>query len=167
MPIKNPKELFAIMLSDVRQSTERMTAMLGEISSVADDPMVADALEESEFNTGQTLAKLDQCFKLIGEKPVKLRGRLREVLIEEALKEASEITSPVARQLWALSKGVQLIHLRTAEYIALIAASEITGNHEVRELLESCLADKLAAVERVRRLIRTIVEIKIRERSVA
>lgn len=167
MPVKNPRELFALMLSDVRQSAERMTAMLQEISNLADDPQVADALQESEFVARQDLAKLDQCFKLIGEKPAKLRGRVREVLIAETLKDASDIATPAARQLFVLSKAIQLIHLRVAEYIALIAASEITGNHVVRELLESCLADKLVAVERARRLIRTIVEIKIRERSVA
>ena len=167
MPIKNPKELFIAMLSDVRQSAERMTAMLSELSNVAEDPQVTDGLEESEFVAGQTVAKLDQCFKLIGEKPLKLRGRVREVLIEETLKEATEISSPVARRLWVLSKGIQLIHLRIAEYIALIAAAEITGNQEVRALLESCLSDKMAAVDRGRRLIRTIVESKITDRAVA
>lgn len=167
MPVKNPKELFVLMLSDVRQSAERMTAMLSELSNIAQDPHVTDALEEKEFVAGQTVAKLDQCFKLIGEKPLKLKGRVREVLVEEALKDAAEISSPIAKQLWVLSKGLQLIHLRTAEYIAMIAAAEITGNQEVRALLESCLADKMAAVDRVRNLIRAIVEGKIRERSVA
>ncbi len=167
MPVKNPRELFAIMLSDVRQNAERMTTVLREISQVAEDPQVTDALEESEFVARQDLAKLDHCFKLIGERPVKLRGRVREVLAAKILHEASEITSPIARQLFILSKVIQLIHLRVGEYIALIAASEITGNHTVRELLESCLADKLVAVERARRLIRTIVEMRIRVRSVA
>jgi ferritin-like metal-binding protein YciE len=167
MPVKNPRELFAILLSDVRHGAERTTSTLREISQVADDAEVSDALEESEFVAGQTLAKLDQCFKLIGEKPVKGRGRLRDVLLEDFVKDVADIQSPIAKQLFVLSKAIQLIHLRIAEYAALIAASEITGNHTVRELLESCLADKLVAVERARRLIRIIVETKIRERSVA
>jgi len=144
-----------------------MTEMLSEISDIAEDPLVTDALEESEFVAEQDLAKLDHCFELIGEKPVKLRGRVREILLEEIIAEASDITSPSARQLYVLSKAIQLIHLRIAECTALIAASEITGNHKVQELLESFLADHLAAVERARRLIRKIVEVKIRERSAA
>jgi ferritin-like metal-binding protein YciE len=167
MPVKNSRELFALMLSDVRQSSERMTEMLSELSDLAEDPLVTDALEESEFVAEQNLAKLDQCFKLIGEKPVKLRGRVREVLFEEVLNEASDIISPSTRQLYIVSKAIQLIHFRIAEYTALIAASEITGNQKVRELLESVLADNLTAVERARRLIRKIVEVRIRERSVA
>lgn len=46
------------------------------------------------------------------------------------------------------------MHLRIGEYMALIAASDVTGHYGVGVLLESCLADKLAFVERTRRLIR-------------
>jgi len=167
MPVKNARDLFVIMLSEVRQGAERTTTVLREISRAAEDAHVTDALEESEFVARQDLAKLDHCFKLIGEKPVKLHGRGRQVLAQEIREEASGITSPIVRQLFVLSKAMQLIHLSVAEYIALIAASDITGNHTVRELLESCLADKLVAVERARRLIQAIVETRIRERSVA
>jgi hypothetical protein len=49
----------------------------------------------------------------------------------------------------------------------LIAAADMTGNHVVRELLESNLADKVTAVEKARRLIRNIVETKVREKPAA
>jgi ferritin-like metal-binding protein YciE len=53
------------------------------------------------------------------------------------------------------------------EYVALIAAADLTGNHAVGMLLESCLADKLAFAERIRRLIRRIAEEKVREKAAA
>jgi len=167
MPVKDPKELFVVLLSDARQSTERTTRLMQEISQIAQDPQVKEALEESEFVAGQTLAKLDQCFKLIGEKPAKLSRRLHDVLVEDLRAEAADIQSPVARHLYILAKAVQLIHFRVSEYIALIAAAEISGNRAVGELLESCLADRLMAVERARRLIRNIVETKVQGRSAA
>jgi hypothetical protein len=40
------------------------------------------------------------------------------------------------------------------EYVALIAAADLTGHYGVGVLLETCLADKLAFIERTRRLIR-------------
>jgi hypothetical protein len=49
------------------------------------------------------------------------------------------------------------------EYVALIAAADITGHPGVGVLLESCLAEKLAFVERARRLISA----KIPQRLVA
>ena len=53
------------------------------------------------------------------------------------------------------------------EYVALIAAADITGHFGVGVLLESCLADKLAFVERTRRLIRNLIEGKMAARLAA
>jgi hypothetical protein len=40
----------------------------------------------------------------------------------------------------------------------------MTGHYGVGVLLESCLADTLAFVERTRRLIRNVIETKVAER---
>jgi hypothetical protein len=44
--------------------------------------------------------------------------------------------------------------------MALIAAADATGNFGVGVILESCLGDYLAFVERNRRIIRKLVELK-------
>jgi len=167
VPVKNAKELFVLLLSDARQGTERTTKILQEISQVAQDPEIKEALEARIFVSDQVLAKVDQCFKLIGEQPVKLAGRLHDIFVEDFRTELSEIQSPAGKHLFILAKTIQLNHLRIAEYAALIAAADITGKHGVGVLLESCLADKLAFVERTRRLIRKIVETKVHERIAA
>jgi hypothetical protein len=48
--------------------------------------------------------------------------------------------------------------MRIGEYVALIAAADVTGHFAVGVLLESVLAQKLAFVDRTRRLIRAIYE---------
>ena len=167
MPVKNPKELFVMLLSDARQGTERTAKILQEISQAAQDPEIKEALEARVFVSDQVLAKVDQCFKLIGEQPVKLGGRLHDVFVEDFRRELAEMQSPVAKHLFILAKVTHLNHLRIAEYAALAAAADITGKHGVGVLLESCLADKLAFVERTRRLIRNIVATKVREKIAA
>jgi ferritin-like metal-binding protein YciE len=109
----------------------------------------------------RVLEKLDQCFKLIGEKPVQFSGRLGEVFVEDFRRELAEMESPIARHLFILAKANHLIHLRIGEYVALIAAADMTGHYGVGVLLESCLADNLAFVERTRRLIRKLIEAKV------
>jgi hypothetical protein len=42
--------------------------------------------------------------------------------------------------------------------VTLVAMADITGHYAVGSLLESCLADKLAFVERTRRRIHRMVE---------
>lgn len=165
MPAKDPKEVFVTLLSDVRQNIERAATVYKEVGQMAQDPEIKEALEARAFVSEKTLEKLDQCFKLIGEQPVKLTGRLQEIFVEDFRKELNEIQSPIARRLFILAKLTHLTHLRIGEYVVLTAAADLAGHHGVGVLLESCLADKLAFVERTRRLIRHIVEAKIAERK--
>lgn len=167
MPIKDKKQLFVTMLSHLRQGTERMNQAYQEFSQLAQNPQVKEALESRAFISGGILERLDRCFKLINEQPVKLSGRLAEVFVEDCRRELSEIETPIARHLFILAKAVHLTHLRIGEYIALIAAADLTGHPGVGVLLESCLADNLAFVERTRHVIREIIEGKIAEKLAA
>jgi ferritin-like metal-binding protein YciE len=164
MPAKNPKEVFLILLSNARHNTERSANMYREISQVAENPDVREALESREFIANKNLETLDRCFDILGEKPVKLSGRLQEVFLEDFKKELAEIQSPAARHLFILAKAIHLAHLRFAEYTMLVAAADVTGHFGVGVLLESVLADKLALLERDRRLVRHIIAGKIAER---
>jgi ferritin-like metal-binding protein YciE len=165
MPAKTPKEAFLMLLSHVRESTEKSNKIYDELGQIAQDPQIKEALEARAFISQGILAKLDQCFKIIGEQPVKLSGRLQEMFLEDFRKEVTEIQSPVAKRLFVLAKIVHLTHLRIGEYVALVAAADAAGHYGVGVLLESCLGDKLAFAERTRRLIREIVEVRVAERK--
>jgi ferritin-like metal-binding protein YciE len=167
VPVKDPKEVFVMILSDVRNNTERATKIYEEVGKVAQDEDIKELLGSRALVSNQILAKLDECFRLIGEKPVKLSGRLHDVFIEDFRRELAEIQSPAAKRLFVLAKLSHLVHLRVGEYVALTAAADLTGNYGVGVLLESCLADKLAFLERTRRLIRRIAEERVRERIAA
>jgi ferritin-like metal-binding protein YciE len=165
MPAKTPKEVFLMLLSDVRNRTERQSDIYQEIGKYAEQPEVTEAIEARAFVSKQILEKLDECFRIIGEKPVKSSGQLQETFLEDFRREVAEIQSPVAKRLFVLAKLNHLAHLRAAEYEVLVAAADLADHHGVGVLLETCLADKLAFAERNRRLIRHLVETKIAERA--
>jgi ferritin-like metal-binding protein YciE len=167
MIIDNPYELFVLLLSNVRQDTECATQMFQDFNNIAQNADVKEALNARVFASQREVEKLDECFKLIGEKPVKLSGRLQEIFVEDFRKELADIKSPIARELYVLARASQLIHLCIGEYAALIAAAEMTGHYGVGVLLESCLADKIAFAGRTRRLIKNIIEGKISARVAA
>jgi ferritin-like metal-binding protein YciE len=154
-----------MLLSNVRNNTERATNAYKEIRKHAEDAEIKEALEARAFASNQILAKLDECFRIIGEKPAKTSGQLQETFLEDFRKEVAEIQSPVAKRLFVLAKLNHLAHLRMAEYEVLTAAAALAGHHGVGLLLETCLADKLAFAERNRRLIRHLVETKLAERA--
>jgi hypothetical protein len=62
---------------------------------------------------------------------------------------------------------MHLVHLRIAEYVALTTIADVSGHYGVGVLLESCLADKLAFLERTKRLTKNFAEVKLLERMAA
>jgi len=146
--------------SDLYHGSETTTKIYEELSEVAQDSNVKEALQSRVFLQEKILSTLDRCFKLIGEKPVPPSGRLQEIFVEDFRRELAEIQNPAAKALFVLIKANHLIHFRMAEYVALIAMADVTSHFGVGVLLESCLADKLAFVERTRRLIRNTIETK-------
>jgi hypothetical protein len=147
------------MLSHVRHGTERSAAIYQELGELPQNPEIQEALAARAFVSQQTLAKLDEAFKLIGEKPVNVTGKLHDVFVEDFRREIAEIQSPEARRLFVLAKAKYLSH------VTLVAASDVSGHHGVGVLLESCLGDHLAFVERTKRLIRHVIEAKIAARA--
>src|SRR6201982_2140873 len=167
MPVRTPKELIVTLLSDARQSTERSSKLYHEISQAAQDPDVKEALESRAWISEKDLSAIDRCFELIGEKPIKLSGRLQEVFVEDFRRELAEIQNPLAKHIFVLAKANHLTHFRIAELVALVAAADVSGHYAVGVLLESCLADKLAFVERTRYLIRNFVATRLAAKAAA
>jgi ferritin-like metal-binding protein YciE len=165
MLVKSPKELFVMLLSDARRSTERSAKIYREISQAADDPDVREAVESRAWVSEKDLSAIDRCFELIEEKPVKLNDGLQELYIEDSLRQLAEIQNPIAKRIFLLAKASHLVHSRIAEYAVLVVAADVTGHYAVGVLLESCLADNLAFVERTRRLIRNLVSARLAARA--
>jgi ferritin-like metal-binding protein YciE len=167
MPIKNPKQIFVLMLSDLRRGTEKTASMFQNLAQLADDADIKQALEVRSFISQKVVETLDQCFKLIGEQPVPLSGtrtRIYDVLAEDFRNEIADIQDTKTRRFYILAKLNNLAHIRAAEYKTLIAAADISGNYGVAALLETCLADKLALAERTQRWLRRVSESEMAER---
>jgi ferritin-like metal-binding protein YciE len=158
MIIENPRQLFEHLLSEARTGAESITPVFQELSQVIEDPDIKEALEARIFVSNKILDRLDECFKLIGAQPTKLRGRLQDLFIQECRLELAEIRSPTAKRLYVLAKANQLIHLRIGEYAGVIECGEMTGHRGVRLLLDTCHADDVSFIELAKRLIRNIVE---------
>ena len=161
MPTKDPKDVFLTMLSGVRRGTEHSSKFYQELSELAQDQDIKEALSARALVSESILKRLDECFRIIGAQPMKPEGKFHEILVEDFRRELGAIESPEARRLFVLTKMIHLMHLRVGEYIALIAAADLTGHYGVGVLLETCLADKLALVERTRRLIRERIAQKV------
>jgi hypothetical protein len=87
------------------------------------------------------------------------------VFVDDCRKGLTEIQSLEARWIFVLAKANHLNHTRRAEYVTLVRGRRSSGHHGVGVLLESCLADHLAFVERTKGLIRHVIEAKLAARA--
>ena len=99
MAVNNAKELFIKMLSDVRQRTEKTTKIYEELSELAQEENIKEALQSRAFLQGKDLTSLDRCFELIGEKPVALNERLHDVFVEDFKRELAEMNQMIVVHL--------------------------------------------------------------------
>jgi len=157
----DPMETFVKLLSHVRQTTDRSNKIYEELAKVAEGEEIKEALAARAFVRTTELEKIDEAFRLIGKKPVELSGKIQEVFVEDFRREIAELTSPLVKKIFVLSKAIHLAHWRVGEWTALVAAADFTGNYAVGVLLETCLADDLAFAERSRRLLRKLAEAKL------
>jgi ferritin-like metal-binding protein YciE len=158
-------ETFVKLLSHARQTTDRSNTIYEELAKVAENDQIKDALNARSFIRKTQLEKIDEAFRLIGQKPVELTGKIQEVFVEDFRREVAELKSPLVKKIFVLAKAIHLAHWRVGEWKALVAASDFTGNYAVGALLETCLADDLAFAERTRRILRKMAEAKIAERA--
>jgi ferritin-like metal-binding protein YciE len=167
MELKSGKDVFLALLSNVWNGNKKVSKFYQEMGQLAQDPTIKAALDGRVFIADQIQGRLDECFRLLGEKPLPASDRLLDVFVEDFRKEANEIRDPVARRLYVLAKVSHLIHIGIGQYLALVAAADMTGNYELGVLLESCLADKVAFAERTRRHIKHMVREKVAEKMAA
>jgi len=161
----DPKETFVKLLSHVRQTTDRSNKIYEELGRIAENDEIKEAFNARAFARGTELEKIDEVFRLIGQKPVELSGKIQEVFVEDFRKELATLSSPLVKKIFVLAKAIHLAHWRAGEWMALVAAADFTGNYGVGVLLETCLADDLAFAERTRRMLRKLAEAKLAARA--
>jgi ferritin-like metal-binding protein YciE len=161
MLVRNPKELFVRVLSHARYGTERSAAIYKDLSDLAQNVDIQQALSARAFVANQNIEKIDEAFKMIGEKPANVSERFLDVFLEDFRSELADMQSPETRRLFVLAKANQLSQMRAAEFSTLVAAADVAGHSGVGVLLDSCLADHLALIERTRRFVQSVVETKI------
>jgi ferritin-like metal-binding protein YciE len=153
MLVKNTKELFLLMLSDVRYGAEIAKNFYLDLAKLVEDADLCEAVEARLFVSVKNIVTLEKCFEMVGEKPIKVSGRVYDAFVEDFRRRFAEIQAPSARRVFILAEINRLIHLRIGEYVGLIALADSMGRHGISVLLESCLADKFTFIDRTRLFI--------------
>jgi ferritin-like metal-binding protein YciE len=159
MAIQNADDLFLTILSNLHSREDRKQQWLKEMSKDAQDPDVKQILETRTFVQKETVSNLDECFRQLGKQPMKPEPtQFKETWVEDFRRERNEIQSPALKAIYTYHKLSELVDMHRASYVALIAMADVSGHYSVGALLETCLADKVAFIERNRRAFRALAK---------
>ncbi|MCX6020565.1 MAG: DUF892 family protein [Chloroflexi bacterium] len=156
MAIQSAEDLFLTMLSNLQNSETRLASNAGDLAQLAQNKEVKEVLDVRAFIAKQNAANIDECFRLLGKKPVQTNQQFRQTWLEDVRREAETIQTPALKAIYVIGAFRQIQNLHLAEYATLVAIARLMNNMPVATLLQSNLADKVMFVKRTDDMIRDI-----------
>jgi ferritin-like metal-binding protein YciE len=144
MAAKSLQELFVEELRDAYDGENRLTKALPKMAKAAEHPELRTAFTDHLRETERQIARLEQVFRTVGEKP---RGKKCDGIIgivEEGKTAMEELDGAVLDA--ALIAGAQRAeHYEIAAYGTLAYFAGLLGNERAKELLGATLEEEKAA----------------------
>ena len=84
MPIKNPKELFVLLLTNVRNGVQRPTSIYQEMTQLVQDPEIKEAIDARIFLSDKTLSTLASAVGVVLDRgPERARNFARALMTKQ------------------------------------------------------------------------------------
>ena len=141
---KNLDELFHDTLKDIYYAERKIMAALPKMARAARNEDLRAAFEKHERETEQQVARLEQVFELIEEKPRGKRCPAIEGIIEEGQEIMKEYKSSPALDAGLLSAAQSVEHYEISRYGTLRTWAEAMGLGRARTLLQQTLDEEIA-----------------------
>ena len=156
MAAKSLQELFVEELRDAYDGEARLTKALPKMARAAEHPELRTAFTDHLKETQQHIARLEQVFRTVGEKP---RGKKCDGIIgivEEGRSAMEELDGAVLDAA-LIAGGQRVEHYEIAAYGTLAYFAELLGNDRAKELLGQTLNEEKAADRKLNEIAKSRV----------
>jgi ferritin-like metal-binding protein YciE len=159
--IKTMDDLFVHTLRDIYYAEKQILQTLPEMVEKSNDPQLKQAFRSHLAETKQQVGRLDQVFRLHGQKPSGVDCPAIDGIIDEAEDVAGEVddVSVLDAALIAAAQAVE--HYEITRYGSLIAWAKQLGRPDCAELLQKNLDEEKAADKK----LTALAESKINQRA--
>jgi ferritin-like metal-binding protein YciE len=159
--IKTMDDLFVHTLRDIYYAEKQILQTLPEMVEKSNDPQLKQAFRSHLAETKQQVGRLDQVFRLHGQKPSGVDCPAIDGIIDEAEDVAGEVddVSVLDAALIAAAQAVE--HYEITRYGSLIAWAKQLGRPDCAELLQKNLDEEKAADKK----LTVLAESKINQRA--
>lgn len=152
MKLNNLRDLFIHDLLDIYDAEQQITKALPMMAEAATSRDLRKAFEEHLTQTKEQIQRLDEIFRILGEKVKKQECRGMKGLIEEGEKMMAEDAAPEVRDAALIAAAQKVEHYEISGYGTARAYAQTLGEDEVDSLLMQTLDEEGRTDERLSRL---------------
>jgi ferritin-like metal-binding protein YciE len=136
--------LFLHQLQDIYYAEHQITKALPTMIKKASDPQLRQGFETHLRETENQIARLEQVFRMIGQKPKAVDCPAIDGIIEEANEVAGEINNKQVLDAALLASAQAVEHYEISRYGTLIAWARQMGQNDAVNLLQQTLREEEA-----------------------
>lgn len=142
MPMRSMDELFLHGLQDLYTAEKKILQSLPTMARNADMNELKQALERHKNETQEHVHRLEEVFKMIGQKPKGVECKAIEGIIEEAKHEMKEIEDDSVCDAAILASAQAVEHYEITRYGTLTSWAKELGHDDAANLLHQTLEEE-------------------------
>jgi ferritin-like metal-binding protein YciE len=152
MKIEKLSDLFLHTLQDIYYAEKHIVKALPKMVKASDSEQLAKAFDAHLAETKEHVARLEQVFELLGEKPKATKCPAIEGILEEADELAKEIKDADTRDAAIIAAAQAVEHYEITRYGTLVSWATLLGNKEAATILGKTLKEEHAADDKLTKI---------------
>jgi len=166
MSAESLKNLLIEELQDIYYAEKQLVKALPKMAKAAQNKDLKAGITAHLAETKEQVARLEQAFKLLGEKPKAKTCHAMDGLLEEGAEALSEKEASAVRDAQIIGSAQRIEHYEMAAYGTARSLAATLGEDEVVELLQLTLDEEGAADEKLTAISVVVNEAALEEEEV-
>lgn len=142
MPMRSMNDLFLHGLQDIYTAEKRILQNLPKMAKKVQTNELKQAFERHQNETQTQVQRLEEVFKLIGQKPKGVECKAIDGIIGEAQEMMQEIEDEDVRDAAILADAQAVEHYEITRYGTLAAWAKELGHNDAAKLLHQTLEEE-------------------------
>ena len=165
MALDTLKDLYIDELKDLYNAESQLVKALPKMAKAATDPSLKKAFEDHLGQTEGHVARLEEIFKDLGEKPTGKVCKAMKGLVEEGAELIEEDAAPEVKDAGLIAAAQRVEHYEMAGYGSVRTYAKSLGETAAVKLLQQTLDEEGAADEKLTGIAEGVVNAKAKAKS--
>jgi ferritin-like metal-binding protein YciE len=158
--IKTMEDLHLHVLQDIYYAEQQILKSLDDMIGKATNRELTAAFKAHKTETETQIARLEQAFALLGQKPKGTSCPAIDGILKEAKEIAGDVSDKAVLDAALIAAAQAVEHYEITRYGTLIAWSQRIGNAAVAKLLTTTLAEEKETDKKLTQLAEKTVNVK-------